>query len=62
MIESRVIPCRIPVERSGVKILPPETTKIVSPGPSATFPSGVSRIASSYPARRASFTASIELR
>src|SRR5262249_5814190 len=45
--ESRVMPCRIPVSRPGVEIFPSRTTKIVSPGPSAIVPSGVSMIASS---------------
>ena len=37
----------IPVSRPGVEIMPSRTTKIVSPGPSAIVPSGVSMIASS---------------
>ena len=41
---------------------PSLTMKMLSPEPSATYPSAVSRIASSYPARFASPTASIELR
>jgi hypothetical protein len=43
----RVIPGRIDVARSGVKITPSFTTNTFSPEPSATYPSAVSRIASS---------------
>ena len=60
--ESRVIPGRIEVESGGVVTFPSLTTNTFSPEPSAMNPSAVSRIASSYPARLASVTASIEFR
>ena len=44
---SRVMPGRIEVESGGVTILPFLTTKMFSPGPSATNPLSVSRIPSS---------------
>ena len=62
MIVSRVMPGRIDADKSGVEIVPSRTTKMFSPEPSAMKPPSVSRIASSYPARFASVTASIELR
>src|ERR1035437_3063051 len=57
---SRVMPARIDV--CGVVLTrPPRTMKIFSPLHSATYPSTSSIIASSYPPRRASTAARIEL-
>ena len=47
MTLSRVIPGRIDIESGGVTMRPSLTTKMFSPGPSATYPSSLSRIASS---------------
>ena len=58
----RVIPGRIDEERSGVSITPFLIMKMFSPEPSAIWPVSERRMASSYPARSASITASIELR
>ena len=47
MTVSRVMPGRIDIASGGVRIRPSLTTKMFSPGPSATYPSWESMIASS---------------
>ncbi len=60
--DARVMPSRIPAPTGGVETTPSRTTKMFSPDPSETMPSSVSITASSYPVRRASCLARIELR